>query len=76
MERYRNLTGDSNVVAYQLGAGTITVQFATGTYRNYVYDATAPGAATVAELSRLAIEGRGLNSYIIRVIKKDYAHKY
>ncbi|RQO55757.1 hypothetical protein DBR46_12235 [Pseudomonas sp. KBW05] len=76
MERYRNLTGDSNVVAYQLGAGTITVQFATGTYRNYVYDATAPGAAKVAELSRLAVAGRGLNSYIVGVVKKDYAHKY
>lgn len=76
MERYKNLNGDSNVVAYQLGAGTITVQFATGAYKNYVYDAVTPGAATVAELSRLAEAGRGLNSYIARVVKKNYANKY
>ncbi|MPR03432.1 hypothetical protein F0169_15945 [Pseudomonas sp. MAFF 212408] len=76
MQQYKNLSGDSNVLGYELGVDTITVQFATGTHRNYVYDETAPGAAIVTELSRLAIAGRGLNSYIVRTVKKNYARKY
>jgi hypothetical protein len=76
MERYRNLGGDSNVVAYELGQGSITVQFATGTHRTYVYDSNRPGALVVAEMQRLAVAGQGLNSYIGRVVRGSYASKH
>ena len=75
MERYKNLSGDSNVVAYELGQGSITVQFASGTHRTYVYNSAKPGAVTVAEMQRLAVAGRGLNSYIGRVVKGNYSGK-
>ena len=75
MERYKNLSGDSNVVAYELGQGSITVQFATGTHRTYLYDSVRPGPAMVTEMRRLAVAGRGLNSYIGRVVKGGYSGK-
>lgn len=50
MERYKNLSGQSNVVAYELGQGAITVQFASGANRTYVYGSNRPGPVVVAEL--------------------------
>lgn len=76
MERYKNLGGDSGVIAYELEQGEITVQFADGPYRNYVYDSNKPGAATVAELRRLAVAGSGLNSYITRFVRANYSRRY
>jgi hypothetical protein len=76
MERYRNLGGDSGVVAYEIGHGSITVEFAAGTYKFYLYDAIRPGASMVSELQRLASAGQGLNSYIGRVVKGNYSRKW
>lgn len=76
MERYKNLSGQSNVVAYELAHGSISVEFASGTYRTYVYDSIRPGPVIVAELQRLAVAGRGINSYISSVVKSNFARKY
>lgn len=76
MDRYKNLNGDSNVIAYELGQGSIIVEFGSGTHRHYVYNGNRPGAAVVAELQRLAVAGAGLNSYISRIVKKDFDRKY
>ncbi|MBD8204660.1 hypothetical protein [Pseudomonas viridiflava] len=76
MDRYKNLSGQSNVVAYELAQGSISVEFASGTYRTYVYDSNRPGPVMVAELQRLAVAGRGLNSYISSVVKSNFSHKY
>lgn len=74
MERYRNLSGNSNVVAFEIGAGSITVQFGDG--MNYLYTVRSTGAAQVAEMQRLARAGQGLNSYIGRVVKKAFERKW
>lgn len=76
MERYKNLSGQSNVVAYELAQGSISVEFASGVYRTYVYDSNRPGPVMVAELQRLAVAGRGLNSYISSVVKSNFSRKY
>lgn len=73
MERYKNLGGNSNVVAYEIGAGDITVQFGDGSV--YLYTNQSAGAASINEMHRLARAGQGLNSYIGRVVKKGYARK-
>lgn len=73
MERYKNLGCDSNVVAYQVGADSITVQFNDGSI--YVYTSRSAGVANLAELQRLAQAGQGLNSYINRYVRKGYAQK-
>lgn len=73
MERYRNLGGDSGVIGYEIADGSITVQFRDGaTYR---YTVQSAGAGNLAEMQRLATVGRGLNSFISRVVRKGYAEK-
>ncbi|RAQ06497.1 hypothetical protein DPR02_22070 [Burkholderia cepacia] len=73
MERYKNLGGDSNVVAYEIEQGAITVQFGDGSV--YLYTTQSAGAENIAEMQRLANVGQGLNSFISRVVKKGYARK-
>lgn len=76
MERYRNLGGDSGVIAFEIGEGSITVQFKEGKHRYYLYTVASTGAAGIAELQRLAQAGRGLNSYITRVVKTRYSRRW
>lgn len=73
MERYRNLGGKSGVVQYAIGDGSITVVFEKG--GPYLYDASAPGSEHVAQMQQLAREGAGLNTYISKYVRKNYAAK-
>ena len=73
MKRYRNLGGDSGIVAYEAGDDFIKVQFKDGSI--YLYDYTTPGPNEVEYMKQLAEEGEGLNSYISRHIRKRYAAK-
>ena len=73
MQRYLNRSGESGVVAYELGPDSIAVRFVDGSV--YVYDASQPGVAEVDEMKRLAQAGRGLSAYISRVVRENYARK-
>ena len=73
MERYANRGGDSGVTGYELGEGKITVQFKDGA--QYLYNAQSPGSTAVSEMHHLAVAGVGLNSYISRVVRKNFAQK-
>ena len=73
MQRYENLGGDSGIACYEIGPGTITVQFDDGSI--YLYTDQSTGAANIAEMQRLANAGQGLNSFISRVVRKRYAQK-
>ena len=67
MTPYRNLGGNSNVLAYEANADSIHVLFKSGVY---------PGLAIVEKMKFLAAQGRGLNSYISSIVKKNYAQKW
>lgn len=73
MERYKNLGGSSGVVGYEISHEAITVQFSDGAA--YLYTTQSAGAGNLAEMQRLAIAGRGLNSFISGVVRKNYARK-
>ncbi|MFH7321255.1 hypothetical protein ACHHRT_11690 [Desulfurivibrio sp. D14AmB] len=73
MERYKNIGGDSGVAAYEIGQGSITVQFRDGA--TYLYTSQSAGVANIAEMQGLAVAGHGLNSFINRVVRKGYAQK-
>jgi len=73
MQRYRNLSGDSGVRAYECGRDAIKVRFANG--ETYVYDAQVPGAEDVARMQALAVAGRGLSTYIAQQVRERYARK-
>ncbi|REG59903.1 hypothetical protein B0G80_2677 [Paraburkholderia sp. BL6669N2] len=62
MERYRNLSGDSGVEAYEIGDDFVAVRFRHGVV--YWYTEASVGARHVAALKRLAQRGQGLSTYI------------
>ncbi len=73
MEHYRNRGGDSGVVAYEIGSDSITVMFSDESI--YLYTYQSAGRANIEHMKRLAIDGEGLNSFINRRVRKDYARK-
>lgn len=71
MQRYANRGGGSNVVGYEIGADWIEVKFEDGSI--YRYDYQSAGASNIALMKQLAGAGRGLNSFIGRVVKRAYS---
>ncbi len=74
MQPYRNRSGDSGVLAFELGDDWIGVRFRSG--KTYRYTAATPGADHVAEMKRRAFAGQGLATYINQVVGDRYAEKY
>lgn len=73
IEPYKNLGGDSAVVAYEIENDAIKVQFRDGWI--YTYNAESAGHSNIEHMKTLASAGSGLNSFISRVIKGHYATK-
>lgn len=73
MEKYKNLGGDSGVRAYEIGTDSITVQFSTGSV--YLYSYQSAGRDNIEQMKVLAVSGTGLNSFIMRNVKKAFAAK-
>lgn len=74
MQRYKNLGGNSNIAGYSIGDNYIDVQFIEGKIYRYSYQSA--GVVKVEEMKRLALQGFGLNSYIMHKAKTDYEHQY
>jgi hypothetical protein len=73
MERYKNLSGDSGIYAYEIEDTDITIQFKDGT--SYLYTYTSAGEYDIEEMKRLAKAGKGLNGFIMDHVKHKYASK-
>ena len=73
MARYANRGGDSAVETYEIADDSITVGFKGNSL--YLYNYSKPGSAHVEAMKKLAIAGEGLNSYIGKYVKKNYAAK-
>lgn len=73
MQRYGNHSGESGVVAYDIDAGQIVVQFRSG--QRYLYTEDSAGAENIARMQELARAGRGLSSYISQHVHDGYARK-
>jgi hypothetical protein len=73
VERYKNLGGNSNVIAFEIGEGSITVEFGDGSV--YLYTNQSAASGNISEMQRLARAGQGLDSFINRVVRKSYARK-
>jgi hypothetical protein len=63
METYRNISGNSGVIAFEIGANFVRVQFRHRT-TPYLYTYQSAGIANVDEMKRLARLGQGLNTFI------------
>lgn len=73
MEPYKNLSGNSGVVAYEVGPDYIKVKFRDGDV--YLYNYSVTGRDNVEQMKELAIEGGGLSTFISRYVRDDYAAK-
>lgn len=73
MERYQNLGGTSSVAEFEMDADAITVRFTDGAV--YEYTAASVGRKNLEIMKGLAVEGIGLNSFIMTEVRTDYAAK-
>jgi hypothetical protein len=73
MQRYGNQSRESGVVAYDIDAGQIIVQFRNG--ERYLYTEDGAGAANIATMQELARAGHGLSSFISQHVHDRYARK-
>ena len=73
MQRYGNQSRESGVVAYDIDAGQIIVQFRNGD--RYLYTEDSAGAANIAKMQELARAGRGLSTFISQHVHDRYARK-
>ncbi len=73
MEHYKNLSGNSGITAFEIGPKSITLEFADGGV--YLYTYRSAGRERIEKMKELAMDGRGLNTYINDVFRKGYAEK-
>jgi hypothetical protein len=72
MVPYKNLSGNSGIIAYETGKTYIRIRFRDGTY---TYNYSRPGRKSVEVLKLLASKGKGLSTYISRFIRDNYASR-
>lgn len=70
MIRYKNLKGNSGIIAYEYGYDYIKVQFSD--YSIYRYTYLSAGRYNVEEMKKCADNGYGLNGYINHNCKYGY----
>jgi hypothetical protein len=73
MTPYANLSGNSGVESFEIGADSITVKFKKG--GAYLYTSLTPGRIDLNEMVKRAKAGKGLSTYISTVVGKRYARK-
>jgi hypothetical protein len=73
MERYYSKAGESGVIAYEIGRGSIVIKFVGG--EKYLYTDKSAGAKNIARMQELAQSGRGLATFISQHVHDRYARK-
>lgn len=71
LQSYGRSRTDSGVRAYAALPGAIILEFANGSV--YLYTDASTGAACIARMQRLARSGRGLSTFVSRVVRNRYA---
>ncbi|MGB3467344.1 MAG: hypothetical protein WBA74_18820 [Cyclobacteriaceae bacterium] len=74
MTDYQNNGGDSGIVAYEIFSDAIHVLF--NSEWIYEYNYTNPGMSEVEHMKVLAVEGEGLNAYIVKELGSRFANKW
>lgn len=73
MGQYRNRGGNSGILEYEVGSDYIKVKFSNRWA--YTYNYTKVGSANIEIMKQLAQDGKGLNTFISRIVKKRFAKK-
>ncbi|PBQ31678.1 hypothetical protein CNR22_07820 [Sphingobacteriaceae bacterium] len=74
MKTYKNLSGNSGVVAYEIGRTFIKIKFE-GETGIYTYDYKRPGKYDVEIMKTLAQKGEGLSTYISEEVRTNFSSK-
>ncbi|MFA6302800.1 MAG: nucleotidyl transferase AbiEii/AbiGii toxin family protein [Legionella sp.] len=74
MEIYQNKSGESGVIAYEIGSEFIKVKFNNSDFV-YLYNYEIPGAMHVEAMKEKAIDGIGLATYINKNVQNKYYSK-
>jgi hypothetical protein len=74
LARYANQSGDSGVVAYEIGNDSITIKFVGGDKYLYTYESAGPD--NVEHMKKLAARGQGLSAFVSAAVKDKYAKKF
>lgn len=70
MKRYKNLSGNSGVLAYEIEEKGILVKFVDGSTYRYTYKTA--GKENIEQMKKLAEAGKGLSGYISKYVKDNY----
>ena len=73
MKRYANLAGNSPITAYEITDDSITIEF--NLAHTYLYTYNSAGKKNIEQMKNLAMAGRGLSTFISKVVKERYAEK-
>jgi hypothetical protein len=73
MTPYGNSPGNSGIAAFEIQRTAIVVEFRHG--GKYLYDYDTTGREHVEEMKVLALEGRGLATYINQHVRNLFAAK-
>lgn len=73
MTDYRDLNGNSGIRRYVFASDNIVVEF--DDLSKYKYSYLSAGSANIEEMKRLATQGWGLNSFIMKNVRNSYEAK-
>ena len=73
MRKYKNISRDSGVTAFEIGNDYIKIKFRGPEI--YTYNYIKPGKPRVEVMKTLALEGRGLSTFISQEVRDDYFSK-
>ena len=71
MQVYEDLNDDSGVSSYEIRDSSIKVWFNRDS-ASYVYTYSSAGKYHVDHMKKLALNGKGLNTYINNNVKRDF----
>jgi hypothetical protein len=71
--RYKNLSGDSKVVKYEIKKDGVTVRFADHSAYRYTNQSAGPG--NIRKMKELAVAGKGLGTFIEKNVKDLFQRK-
>lgn len=71
--RYKNLSGDSTVVRYEIEKDAMTIQFKDASMYRYTNQSADP--ANIRKMKTLAQAGKGLGTFVKATVKDRYIRK-
>jgi hypothetical protein len=73
MVRYKNLSGDSKVVKYEIVKDSMKIRFSDSSVYIYTNQSADPG--NISKMKALAVAGKGLGTFIDANVKDRFARK-